>query len=47
MVKPDFIARLFKLLQDLNWDTRQSSVEAITALVEFGRLIYRFVLSED
>ena len=47
MVEPKFIARLFKLLQDLDWRARQSSVEVIAALAEFGRLIYHFVLCED
>ena len=47
MAEPDFIARLLKLLQDLNWGTRQSSVEVITALGEFCRLIYHFVLCTD
>ena len=47
MVKPDFVARLVELLRDRYWGARQSSVEVIIALVEFGRLIYHFVLCED
>ena len=47
MVEPDFFTCLFDLLQSPDWGARQSSVEVITALAKFGRLIYHFVLCND
>ena len=40
------IARLFGLLQDSHLDVRQASIDVITALAKFGKLIYHFVLRE-
>jgi hypothetical protein len=47
MLEKDVLARLFGLLQDPSWVARWSSIEVITALVKFGRLIYHFVLYKD
>ena len=47
MLVLDYLNYLFALLQNPDWGARQSSVEVIAALTEFGRLIYRFVLCKD
>ena len=47
MVEPDFFSRLFDLLENPDWGSRQSFVEVITALVKISRLIYHFVLCKD
>ena len=41
-VDTNVLARLFGLLQNRGSDIRQSSIEVITALAKFGRLIYHF-----
>ena len=41
------LPRISGLLQDRDLDVRQSSIKAITALAEFGRLIYHLVLCKD
>ena len=46
-VDTNVLARLFGLLQHRNSDIRQSSIEAIAALAEVGKLICHFVLCED
>ena len=47
IVEPDVFTRLIGLLQNPDWGVRQSSVEVITTLAEFGRLIYHIVVCED
>jgi hypothetical protein len=46
MVATDILASLIGLLQDDSSDELQSAIEVITALAEFGGLIYYFVLCE-
>jgi hypothetical protein len=47
MVEADILACLVGLLQDGVATVRITSIKAITALAEFGRLIYHFLLCED
>ena len=46
-VDTNILARLFRLLQHQDSDTRQSSIEAIAALAKVGKLICHFVLCDD
>jgi hypothetical protein len=47
MVERDVLARLVDLLQDENTDVPRSSINVITALAKFGKLIYYFLPCED
>jgi hypothetical protein len=47
MVETDVLAHLVGLLQDDDSDVRRSSVDTITSLAKFGRLIYHSGLCED
>jgi hypothetical protein len=47
MVETDALACLVRMRQDENINGHLSSIEVITALAEFGTLIYHFVLCED